>query len=87
MKNGGLVNAIAQNAQLSNEDCEKVIDAAIEAVINALLKEKTVQIHGFGAFSTRQRVDSNPDESRKAIDPVFTPGKSFRDAVKKNPTR
>jgi DNA-binding protein HU-beta len=87
MKNGGLVNAIAQNTQLSNEDCEKVVDATVEAIMNALSKEKTVQIHGFGAFSIRQRPDSKPGESRDVIDPVFTPGKSFRDAVKKNHTR
>lgn len=87
MKNGSLVNAIAQNTKLSDEECKKVVDATIEAIINALSNEKTVQIHGFGAFSIRRRPNSKSEGTHPGIDPVFTPGKAFRDAVKKNQTR
>lgn len=87
MKNGGLVKAIAKSTHLSHEDSEKVVDTAVDVIMNALSKEKTVQIHGFGTFAIRHRPAEEFSENNRPADPVFTPGKTFRDAVKKNHSR
>ena len=68
---------------------EKVLNSMIKNVQDALVKGKTIQLIGFGSFSTTQRVartGRNPQTGKEIKIPAktvpkFKPGKSLRDAV------
>ncbi|MBN2326078.1 MAG: HU family DNA-binding protein [Candidatus Omnitrophica bacterium] len=79
-KKGPLEKAIAKSTDLSEDDCEKVVESVFEAITHALVENQSVQIHGFGTFSTRERNHQNEINN----EPVFSPGVAFRSAVKKN---
>ena len=81
-----LVNFIARTTNLPPEDCEHIIQIASDTVVNVLAKGKSVQIRGFGTFAPRPREAANPEKTSSA-NSVFTPGKVFREAVKKNHSR
>lgn len=85
-----LVEAIAEDADITKADAERALSAFTETVTNALKRGKTVQITGFGTFERRSR------KKRKARNPqtgeeitiaatkvaAFKPGKALKDAVK-----
>ena len=50
-----LVNAIAEKAQLSKADAKKALDAAIEAIGEALEKDDKVALIGFGTFTVSEK--------------------------------
>ncbi len=50
-----LVNAIAEKAQLSKADAKKTLDAAIEAIGEALEKDDKVALLGFGTFAVNEK--------------------------------
>jgi len=50
-----LVNAIAEKAQLSKADAKKALDAAIEAIGEALEKDDKVALLGFGTFAVNEK--------------------------------
>lgn len=50
-----LVNAIAEKAQISKADAKKALDAAIEAIGEALEKDDKVAILGFGTFAVNEK--------------------------------
>ena len=55
MKKTELVNAIAEKAQLSKADAKKALDAAIEAIGEALEKDDKVALIGFGTFAVSEK--------------------------------
>ena len=85
-----LVEAIAEDADITKADAERALSAFTETITNALKRGKTVQITGFGTFARRSR------KKRKARNPqtgeeitiaatkvaAFKPGKALKDAVK-----
>ena len=85
-----LVNSVAEAAELSRKDAAKAVDAAFEAIQDALTKGDKVQLIGFGNFEVRERAarkGRNPQtgaESAIAARKVsaFKPGKALKDAVK-----
>ncbi|MCQ2257091.1 MAG: HU family DNA-binding protein [Bacteroidaceae bacterium] len=50
-----LVNAIAEKSGLSKSDSKKALDAAVEAIAEALKKNDKVALVGFGTFSVSER--------------------------------
>ena len=69
----------------------EVIDAALDAITNALTDGAKVQITGFGSFEVRQRkarIGRNPAKKDETImipaqkAPVFKAGKRLKDAVR-----
>ena len=68
----------------------KIIDAALDTIVDAVSKGDTVTIPGFGTFSRRQKdtgTGRNPKTGETIIIPAhgvaaFKPGKRFKDAVK-----
>src|SRR5262245_43971282 len=51
-----LVKRIAsQNALLSHRDVEKIVDAVLDEIIEAMAGGDRVELRGFGAFSVRVR--------------------------------
>ena len=85
-----LVNSVAEAAELSRKDAAKAVDAAFEAIQNALTKGDKVQLIGFGNFEVRERAarkGRNPQtgaeiEIAASKVPAFKPGKALKDAVK-----
>lgn len=84
-----LVAAIADKAELSKKDSEKVLKAFVDVVTEELKKEHKVQLVGFGTFevtSRSAREGRNPQTGKvmsiaacKA--PKFKAGKALKDAV------
>ena len=89
MNKADLINAAAEKAGLSKKDTEAALNAALEAITQALAQEEKVQLVGFGSFeikSRAERVGRNP-KTKETIQipaskaPVFKAGKALKDAV------
>ncbi|WP_282925969.1 HU family DNA-binding protein [Helcococcus kunzii] len=92
MNKSDLVAQIAAKSGLTKVDSTKALDALLETVQEALVKEDKVQLVGFGTFEVRHRKERegrnprNPEEkihipASKA--PVFKAGKTLKEAVNK----
>ncbi|MBR0352820.1 MAG: HU family DNA-binding protein [Oscillospiraceae bacterium] len=91
MNKSELVAAVAAKAGLSKKDGEKAVNAAFEAITEALVKGDKVQLVGFGSFETKARnarVGRNPRTKEEISIPAtrvasFKAGKALKDAVAK----
>ena len=89
MSKNELVDAIAEEADLSKASAGRALDAAINAITGALTKQDTVSLVGFGTFSVKHRAareGRNPRSGEtiqiKASNaPGFKAGKALKDAV------
>lgn len=63
MNKSELVSAIADKSGLSKVDSKKALDAAIEAVAEALKANDKIALVGFGTFSVNERAE------RKGVNP------------------
>ena len=89
MNKAELISAVAQKAELSKKDSEKVLKAFVDVVAEELKKGEKVQLVGFGTFEVSERAareGRNPKtgetmkiEASKA--PKFKAGKALKDAV------
>ena len=86
-----LIAAVAESAGLSKKDTERVVNAALDSITNALCKGQKVQISGFGTFEVKDRearVGRNP-HIKEAIEipatkvPSFKASKTLKDTVAK----
>ena len=84
-----LISIAAERTGLTKKDAERVINAALEAVTEAMLADDKVQLSGFGTFDVKARearIGRNP-HTKEAIDipatrvPVFKPSKALRDLI------
>ena len=91
MNNTELIAAVAESAGLSKKDTERVVNAALDTITNALCKGEKVQISGFGTFEVKDRearVGRNP-HTKEAIEipatkvPGFKASKTLKDTVAK----
>jgi DNA-binding protein HU-beta len=85
-----LVKAVSTQAEMTQKDAAKVVDALVETISNTLAKEEKIQLIGFGTFEVRERAarkGRNP-QTGEEIDiaaskvPAFKPGKELKEAVK-----
>ena len=84
-----LVAAVAEQADFSKKDAEKVLKAFVDVVTEEMKKGEKVQLVGFGTFEVSERAareGRNPQtgktmkiEACKA--PKFKAGKALKDAV------
>ncbi len=91
MNKAELINAAAEKAGLSKKDTEAAINAAIDAITEALADGDKVQLVGFGGFEVKERaarIGRNP-RTKESIEipaskiPVFKAGKALKDVVSK----
>ncbi|AIF65278.1 MULTISPECIES: HU family DNA-binding protein [Bacillaceae] len=90
MNKAELVEAVAQQAELSKKDASKAVDALLETISETLAKEEKVQLVGFGTFEVRERAartGRNPQTGEEITipaskAPAFKAGKDFKEAVK-----
>ena len=84
-----LVDAVAAKTGESKASTAELIDGLLEVITGEVTKGQTVQLIGFGSFSTgarAARVGRNPATGAKIQIPAaktvkFTAGKAFKDAV------
>lgn len=89
MNKSELIDAIAAAADISKASAGRALDAATDAVSDALKKGDQVSLVGFGTFSVKQRAartGRNPQTGAEiqiaaANVPSFKPGKALKDAV------
>ena len=55
MNKSELIDAIAESADLSKAAAGRALDAAVEAITNALKSDDSVSLVGFGTFSVKDR--------------------------------
>lgn len=84
-----LVAAVAEQADISKKDAEKVLKAFVDVVTEELKKEHKIQLVGFGTFEVSERAareGRNPQtgETMKIAAskaPKFKAGKALKDMV------
>ena len=89
MNKSELINAIADQSNLSKADAGRSLDALIKAIETTLKAGDTVTLVGFGAFAVKDRTERkgrNPQTGQEitiaaAKLPSFKPGKALKDAV------
>jgi len=91
MNKNDLVAKVAEKSGLTKKDAERVIDAVISSITEAVADGDKVQLVGFGSFEVRERAartGRNPQTGAQinipaAKAPVFKAGKAFKDSVNK----
>ena len=91
MNKAELVAAVAEKTALSKKDSEKAVNAAFEAITEALVAGEKVQLVGFGGFEVKERAERvcrNPRTKEEVVVPAtrvasFKVGKALKDAVAK----
>ena len=84
-----LVAAVAEQADISKKDAEKVLKAFVDVVTEEMKKGEKVQLVGFGTFEVSERAareGRNPRtgetmEIAASKAPKFKAGKALKDAV------
>lgn len=90
MNKTDLINAVAEQSELTKKDATKAVDAVFDSITSALAAGDKVQLIGFGNFEVRERAarkGRNPQtgaeiEIAAAKTPAFKAGKALKDAVK-----
>jgi DNA-binding protein HU-beta len=89
MNKADLIQAVADAANLSKADATRALDAVVDAITDALKKDDTVSLVGFGTFGVKtrgERQGRNPQTGDTIVIkaskiPSFKPGKGLKDAV------
>lgn len=89
MNKGELVDAIAAKSELTKRDAEKALNAAIDAIQEAVANGDKVTLVGFGTFEARKRQareGRNPSTGKPiqipaTTVPAFSAGKVFKEKV------
>ena len=77
MKKAEFIQAVAEKAGLSKKDTSKAVDAALEAIKDALVAGDSVSFIGFGTFGTAERAARKADFAGK-ITPKHWTSSPFR---------
>ncbi len=89
MNKSDLIGMIANDAKISKATAAKMVDAYHSTVKNAIAQGDTVNILGFGSFTTSERKERSGRNPRTgevltvkaAKVPKFRPGKGLKDAL------
>jgi DNA-binding protein HU-beta len=84
-----LVEALAEEAELSKRQVGEIVELLLDEITNALRKGEKVQLIPFGSFvvrSRKKREGRNPKTGEKLMIPArkvpaFQAGKGLRDAI------
>jgi DNA-binding protein HU-beta len=89
MQKTELIAQVAKDASVSQAEAAKVVNATLQAIVNALKSGEKVTLTGFGTFEVRKtaaRVGTNPRTKQKiqiaaGRRATFSAGTLLRDAV------
>ena len=84
-----LIDAVADEAEVSKAEAGRAVDAVISSITQALKKGDSVTLVGFGTFQVRKRAartGRNPKTGdtikiKASKNPAFKAGKALKDAV------
>jgi len=84
-----LIEAVAEQADMTKADAGRAVDAVVSAITAALKQQNDVALVGFGTFTVRERAarsGRNPQTGETiniaaAKVPAFKAGKALKDAV------
>lgn len=90
MNKADLIASVVEKSGMSKADCEKAINAAFEAITEALAKGDKVKLIGFGSFEVRERAPRtgrNPKTGEAVEIPAlkavaFKPGNALTSSVR-----
>lgn len=89
MTKADLIEEVAQAAEVTRKDSEKIVEAILDSIVQSLRAGDKIEIRGFGSFRTRQRqarLGRNPKTGEKVPVPArrvpfFKPSKELKDGV------
>lgn len=89
MNKAELVNAIASQAQITQTEANKVLNAVLETITETLKKEESIVLVGFGTFEVKARAarvarnlrTGEPMTIPAKKVPSFRAGKGLKEAV------
>lgn len=89
MNKSELIEAIAHHAGITKADAGNALDGALSAIKDALSKNDSVTLVGFGTFKVGERAVRTGRNPRTGAEikikaarvPKFTAGKALKDAV------
>lgn len=89
MNRVGLIAAVADQAQLTQKDAKKAVEAVFSTISDSLTKGDKVRIIGFGTFEVRDRKGregrnprtNEPIQIEASKTPAFKAGKQLKDLV------
>ncbi|MAY36977.1 DNA-binding protein HU-beta [Litorivivens lipolytica] len=89
MNKSELIDAIAASADLPKAAAGRALDAVVDSITDALKKDDSVSLVGFGTFSVKERAartgrnpqTGEPINIAAAKIPSFKAGKALKDAV------
>lgn len=89
MNKAELVNAIASQAQITQTEANKVLNALLETITETLKKEESIVLVGFGTFEVKARAarvarnlrTGEPMTIPAKKVPSFRAGKGLKEAV------
>ena len=89
MRKSDLAAAIAQKANLTKEDAQRILDTILDQIVYAVGRKDSVSLVGFGTFEPRHRgarAGKNPQTGEAIIvgasnTVAFKPGKNLREAI------
>lgn len=70
-----LINNIAKKMNVSKAEAERFMDAYMESVKEALLKEEEVKLVGFGTFSVQEKAATTARNPRNPKETIEVPAK------------
>ncbi|GAB2189787.1 HU family DNA-binding protein [Sessilibacter sp. MAH1] len=84
-----LVNAVAESANITKEKAHDIISTILDEITNALSRNESVNILGFGSFNPKTRAartgrspaTGEPIEITASNSVSFKPGKQLKDLV------
>ncbi len=93
MNKSELVDAVAENADISKAVATRAVDGVIDVITSTLKSGDQVNLIGFGTFLTRDRAARSGRNPRTgetiqinaAKTPAFKAGKALKDAVNLRP--
>lgn len=91
MNKSEFITRLSENAGMTKKATEKYLDAVFDTIIEVLNAGEQVQLTGFGTFEAKKRpshIVQHPKTglcflTDETIQPVFRPGKTFRDKLNK----
>ena len=89
MNKADLIDAVAEDSDLTKTSAARALDSAIENITNALRGGNSVTLVGFGTFTVRQREarmgrnprTGEPIQIKASRVPGFKAGKALKDAL------
>jgi integration host factor subunit beta len=95
MTKAELVEDVAEAAELTKKDAERLVEIVFESIIETLNQGEKIELRGFGSFRVRER-GARRGRNPKTGDPVsipakrvpyFKPGKELKELINEDHSR